>query len=779
MTPACAAQYVIDGLTLGTKVTGPNLQFYGCKPSDEFAQLTLCNRGQAGGRGSSALSTVMHKDDGTAVYLMVKIATTSLTKKSVQNEIDDLSRELGGLPVKVEWHDQDPEQPTSLVARWGAIKWEPIDDASGDAIEKGTFPGIGLLVDTLGDVRRSVKAVRPVYRIIGGTGYVYSASFDKNGRGHRQYIAANGDELAVRQYEIALTTVLRKDKALAAHDFHLWSDVADITRRLSRGTSPKLANAALDKVFDGFQSKKLRSHVWAFLPGGAIEHLSLRQHWSLDIYGPNTEHPTIRRDIERFLADKPSDPFVELLYYVIGEYDEALKVNPRSLFSDVLHYASGFDKLRSLLHDTIGTLQSRTRKDLKEPDDVSSKIVFLIENKALFDGRPLSAVIPKFTERAALARSHFEAVLRDATSPHADDAAFMLGWLTLQEGKTKEALSYFSKAMVVGNGDYKEPGAIRRILRVLEPLSYSDQLSIIDADPVFTREPALAYAAARSAYREYNYAVTIEAATRYLNAMNVPSEQLPATTDPKRIREALEKVNSNLQGDANLEEIPYLLQASKELSQYERFLQTASTQEPGDVYKEARTVIIKYSTVLDESDDQGVRARRPGVPEFAHEDPRQAIHLIDMTLANTPKTASYARLREWLYYRKVRVAVRFTPRTIPQIIAAMKAEFPASQWLDDVLAEELYAEGLVIRDLNAARRTFREIVENYPKGNAVDNAYSWMAIILRCEKQYDEAAQINREIIRRFPLSRHARYAKERLANPKDCGVPAFFRASD
>ena len=474
LAPAQAVGYAVDGWKLGDTVSDTSLQTYNCKPSDEFAQLTSCNRTQTRNRGYnySAFGTVMHDENGVIVFLKLKAAPVLMTKNDIQKEIVELSGELGGKPQSVDWVDGSPDVPASVIAQWGQIKLERLDFDTSETVRSGHDPRIGMLVDSLGDVQRSAKAGSEIYRIAGGTGFIYSASFDKNGHGHRQYIAANGDELVIRQYEVALPALLATDQGSSANDFRLWPEVADITRRLARGTSPKIANETLDKVFEKLPSKKYRSHVWAFLPGGAIQHLGVHQHWDADIYGPKTEHPEIRSSIQAFLAGKPSDPFTELLYYVIGEYDQALQVNPKSPLSDVLHYASGFRKLGPLLHDAIQIVKSRTGDNTEEPDEIYEKIKFLIEHQSLFGDKPLSTIVPNFAAREAATRVHLEEVLRDAKAPHADDAAFILGWLTLHEGRPKEeALPYFSKAMVVGNGDYKDPGAMGRILRILDRLS--------------------------------------------------------------------------------------------------------------------------------------------------------------------------------------------------------------------------------------------------------------------------------------------------------------------
>jgi len=781
VTPAQSVEYSVDGWKLGGSVTGPGLQSYNCKLSNAFAQLTSCTRTQTRNRGYnySAIGTVMHDESGATTFVKVKVAPVQIKKDEVEKEIVQLSGELGGKPASVDWNSAHDDQPTSVIAQWGQIKLEAIDSNANDDVEAGKYPAIDVLVDTLGDVQRSVKANMQVYRILGGTGYIYSASFDKKGLGHRQYIAVNGNEVAIRQFRTDLPALLAKDKSLDPNDFQLWPQVADLTRRLARGVSPRIANEALDKAFENISSKKYRSHTWAFLPGGAIEHLGLRQHWDVDIYGPKTENPQIRSSIQEFLATKPSDSFTELLYYVIGDYEQAIRTNPKSPLSDVLHYAAGFRTLGPVLHDVIARAKSKSGAKVDEPEEIYAKIRFLIQNPYLLENKPMSAMLPDFGARVAPARAHFEEVLRDSRAPHADDAAFILGWLTLHEGKPYEqALPYFSKAMVMGNGDYKDPGAIGRVLRILYGLSSRDQFAVVDRDSAFARQPALAYVAARSAYREFNYAVTIEAATRYLKAMGLQPDTLPATTDPERIDKVLETVGEQFGGrsaQANLPEIPYILQASRELSQYEKYLQAIGAQRPEDVVKRARTIIIKYSKLLDGDDNRSreARNRKPGLPDFSHKDLRQAIHLIDVTLAAT-NSPPYVRLREWLYYRKARVAAIFAPDTMQDIFTAMSTEFPQSKLLDDVLAEQIFAQGVIKTDLNAARTTFNKLVTSYPNGNAVDNAYSWMAIILRCNGQIQEADKINHEIVRRFGTTRHAAYAKQRMADPKTCTAQAY-----
>jgi tetratricopeptide (TPR) repeat protein len=367
-----------------------------------------------------------------------------------------------------------------------------------------------------------------------------------------------------------------------------------------------------------------------------------------------------------------------------------------------------------------------------------------------------------------MAKPHFEIVMRNVSVRHADDAAYLLGWFEFHQGQTVAALAYLSQALVVGNGDYWRWAALKQLVRILERFPPREQLTMVESSQVFAKQPALWYVAARSAYRDYDYELAIDAAKRALNAMGIPLDRLPATTDPKSIETALEKISPELARDENANEIPYLLEASREISQYANSLKSISPERPDALARRARAIIIKYSKLIDEYGSPGGR----GAPsELSHRDLRQSLHLIDTTLEHVPKSAQYARLREWLHYRKVRVLVTFDPKTVPDAIAAMERDYPNSALLDDALAEQIYAQGLRLRDVSAAQDTFRRLVDNFPRGNAVDNGYTWMAIIYRCEKRFDDALNMNREIIRRFPATRHAMYARERMARPEGCGI--------
>ena len=135
-----------------------------------------------------------------------------------------------------------------------------------------------MLLDPLNDLKLSVEAGLPVYKMTGGPGYVYCASFDANGRGKRRYDAIDIARPLARLFGQQLSKILAQDQLRASTDYGLWPDVAKLTRSFALDTSVTIANKALDDTFERLRSKKLRSHVWSILPMGSANFLEEHLH---------------------------------------------------------------------------------------------------------------------------------------------------------------------------------------------------------------------------------------------------------------------------------------------------------------------------------------------------------------------------------------------------------------------------------------------------------------------------------------------------------------------
>ena len=789
-----AAEYVVDGFELGQPIApgDANYASYDCRPSADYDGAIICTRdeykkGQAGKLLVS--STLIHAENGATWLESVHAAPVKLNRRALEKEIDDLTRVIGEAPSTVDWEPGYTPNLTAVVATWGEVELDEIYTPAPDDIGRA-----GGYVDLIGDPATSLNKFLPVYQVKGSAGYVYAASFNSSGIGDRYYVAVNAQGLAPAHYRTSLRALLRKDQTLRADDYSVWPDVAMATRMLTLATSSTVANQQFDAVAGEFPASKLRSHVWAILPSGAIRRLQQGSYWiDYDIYGPSTQYPAIRKDLQDLIANEPNDNFVEFAHLLLGDFQGGLRAKPKSIITGVFHYALGIESFRSLLHDALASLRDRPPADMTEEDLGDLKYMtidhpddpdweFSLDGALSFATRypgiaagGLSKAVPDFAKRADEVRNHFAEVADTMTV--ADDADFMASWLDLETGDLQGALGFASRGLGIGqahpdidgtggNADWLDyESAIRaQARRIVDRLPHEDVVRTLLADKVLSKEGFLWYGTAREAYRAFDYKYTIELAEAGLGSLGLPSEQLPATTNPNKIRAAIERIDPRLVDDLNIVELPYLLEASREMASYEDDLAIAADAVDTTAFStRAHKLISKYSMLISRPDasDQG------GDAPPRHQDLRQALHLIDTTLEQTANNPAYAPLREWLDFRKVRVLTVYDPDLVRNAVTQLATEFPTSQYLDDALAEQVFVEGMLMSDMDAAREALDDLVRRAPEGsNAIDNGYSWMEISLRCEGLDAEADEINGDIVRLFPFSRHAQYALGRAAHP-------------
>lgn len=790
--PGSAAEYVVDGFELGRPIPpgDANYASYDCKTSADYDGAVMCSKseskkGQAGRLLVS--STLVHAEDGPTWLESVHVAPVKLSQRALEKEIKDLTRVIGAEPRTVDWEPGYTPELKAVIATWGDVELEevyfPVPEDIGRA---------GGYIDLIGDPAVSLEKFLPVYRVKGGAGYIYAANFNASGIGDRYYVAVNAAELAPSSYRTNLRTLLAKDKTLGADDYSLWPDVAMATRMLSLATSSSLANEQFDTVANDFPDSKLRSHVWASLPSGAISRLQQGSYWiDYDVYGPKTQYPVIRKELQDLIANEPDDNFVEFAHLFLGDFEGGMQSNPKSIITGVFHYALGIESLRSLFKDALVALRNNPPDDLTEDDlrslefmttenpdwgfSLGSAVAFVTRSPGVAPGE-LSRVLPDFETRAQEVRAHLAQITDDMSV--ADDAAFMAALLDLQTGDLDGALAFASQGLGIAqahldfdgtgrNDDWLDyHGAARaQARRIVDRMPREEVIPKLQADKVLSKEGFLWYGTAREAYRAFDYGYAIELAEAGLSSLGLPSDQLPATTDPNKIRDAIERIAPELLADLNIVELPYLLEASREIASYEDALAAEADATDVEAFSaRARLLASKYSMLIS-SPDAPEGDASSGPPR--HQDLRQALHIIDTTLEQTAHNPAYAPLREWLSFRKVRVLTVYDSDRVRSAVAQLAEDFPMSQYLDDALAEQVFVEGMRNSDMQAAWQALDELVRRAPEGsNAIDNAYSWMEISLKCHGLDQAAAEINSEIIRLFPFSRHAQYAVGRASDP-------------
>ena len=195
--PGTASSYVVDGLALGARVDpeSPAYRGYQCSPSELFPDFTRCQRTQkqqeAGTRRSfEATSSTLHGRDGKAVYINRNIAPWSFDRNEIQDAIKQLSSKFGERAREMRLPPREGVQ-TAIIAVWGKIHLTELDADAISILASGESPRKGLLIDYLGNLRRSAQLGLPVYSLSGGAGYIWSASVDRNNRGHIRFLTVD------------------------------------------------------------------------------------------------------------------------------------------------------------------------------------------------------------------------------------------------------------------------------------------------------------------------------------------------------------------------------------------------------------------------------------------------------------------------------------------------------------------------------------------------------------------------------------------------------------
>jgi outer membrane biosynthesis protein TonB len=191
--------YTVNGLQLGARVAPNSGAYHGynCMPSAAFAGLTWCSRSIAekGSYGQkSASHSLLRTSDGTIVYANRATDLTSFRQDAAKKELQRLAQRYGAPRIIDMPHK--PKSQQGMIASWGDVVLEPLDAASMSQLALGKSPNKGLIIDFLGNFRRSAQLGLPVYRMTGGAGFVWAASFNQKGAGTLRFAAVNPSALS-------------------------------------------------------------------------------------------------------------------------------------------------------------------------------------------------------------------------------------------------------------------------------------------------------------------------------------------------------------------------------------------------------------------------------------------------------------------------------------------------------------------------------------------------------------------------------------------------------
>jgi hypothetical protein len=183
-----ATEYAVDGLAVGTQLNFGNAPYreYKCNPSDQFEGLIWCQKSRTEKerrRSSYTMAySLLRSQDGRISYINRSQEPAFLNSKESELNIERYSRKFGDSPRIMKMPHRSG-LPDGVIAVWGRVTLEPLDQESIKTLADGKNPKKGFLIDYLRNFTRSAKEGLPIYRIDGGPGFIWAASFDQKGRG--------------------------------------------------------------------------------------------------------------------------------------------------------------------------------------------------------------------------------------------------------------------------------------------------------------------------------------------------------------------------------------------------------------------------------------------------------------------------------------------------------------------------------------------------------------------------------------------------------------------
>jgi hypothetical protein len=220
--------YSVDGLALGERVQPNNAGYreYKCGPSHQFDGFTWCQkaRQQKEPRRSFKVTySLLHTRDGTVVYVNRYEAPAFFGPNEADEDIQRYSRRLGE-SARVTKIPHRPGIPDGILATWGNVELRPLDSEGIAAFRKGSTKGgttrgstkKGYFVDFIGNFARSVKEGLPIYRIGGGAGLIWVASFNQKGRGTLRFAAVDASAFYPEMLPIPQTLNIQNSDAQRA-----------------------------------------------------------------------------------------------------------------------------------------------------------------------------------------------------------------------------------------------------------------------------------------------------------------------------------------------------------------------------------------------------------------------------------------------------------------------------------------------------------------------------------------------------------------------------------
>ena len=195
LTGVQTGPYGVEGLTLGSKVAfgTPAYRQYRCVLSQKFEGFVWCTKtvSDREGRGRfKAWFSILHAQDGAVVYVNRYQEPAYWSANEVADDIQRYARKIGEEPHIIQLPVR-PGLPKGTLATWGKVVLEPIVGDELRLLGEDKPLKKGIAIDFIGNFSQSARQGLPIYRLAGGAGFVWAASYNQSGRGTLRFSAVD------------------------------------------------------------------------------------------------------------------------------------------------------------------------------------------------------------------------------------------------------------------------------------------------------------------------------------------------------------------------------------------------------------------------------------------------------------------------------------------------------------------------------------------------------------------------------------------------------------
>src|SRR5262245_23105039 len=258
-----SSAYAVSDVALGATVKFGSSAYkeYRCTPSDQFDGFTWCQKTRKGKerRGKfNAIYSILHSRDGVAVYINRYQEPAFFGASEADDDIQRYSRKIGESP-RITRMPHRGGFPNGVIASWGKVELEPLDKDSIKALAEGRRPITkGYFIDFIGNFARSGKEGLPVYRLSGGAGFVWVASYGRKGRGTLRLLAVDASAISPQLVATQAATNPTERRPPSAP-----LDLQFVMRGLRTADNfIKLAEETFLATFNGVQSEEFPNHIF-------------------------------------------------------------------------------------------------------------------------------------------------------------------------------------------------------------------------------------------------------------------------------------------------------------------------------------------------------------------------------------------------------------------------------------------------------------------------------------------------------------------------------------